>query len=57
MKCLIRTCPWNEERYQWARDLYSALPNAQLVCDRTRNGWQTMLDALERQGTEDAWLK
>jgi hypothetical protein len=60
---LIRTVPWHEERYAWALDLQRKLPGAELIedpreddPDREPSGYLTFMLALERQGTDDAWL-
>jgi hypothetical protein len=55
MRCLIRTVPWDEERYRWAEELADQLPNASLVVDRDHNGYATFLDAIAEQGDEDCW--
>ena len=59
MRVLIRTAPWQPERYEWARELLSELGDAGaqagLVLDEGRNALDTFEKALAVQGGEDAW--
>jgi len=55
MRCLIRTVPWNDERYLWARELSTQLPGSELVEDDTHDAYDTFVKALEAQGSDDVW--
>jgi hypothetical protein len=54
---LIRTTPWHEERYGWAKTLQDGLP-AELIEDTTHNSLDTLTKAFLYQqatGVQGAW--